>query len=103
MQQPVVIVSTPAAVAELDAVWNEFNVEDRVVYIGKAKEEKRTYVAAAAEVIQKFLDKNDIEKGSTWFSDSGNEFFSANGSVLEAKDVTHIAYPPAVHQYLSPK
>jgi hypothetical protein len=92
-----------AQVAELDAALKEFNVEDyRVVYIGKEKDEKRTYVAASAEVVQMFLDKNDIEKGSFWLSDNGNEFFSANGSVLEPKGVNHIAYPPAVHQYLSP-
>jgi hypothetical protein len=45
----------------------EFNVEDyRVVYIGKEKDEKRTYVAASAEVVQMFLDKNDIEKGEAF-------------------------------------
>jgi hypothetical protein len=92
-----------AQVALLDAVLDEFSVQSyRVVYIGKEKDEKRTYVAASAEVVQMFLSKNNIEKGSFWMSDNGNEFFSANGSVLERSGVTHIAYPPAVHQYLSP-
>lgn len=86
----------------LDSVLQEYNVEDyRVVYIGKAKNETRTYVAASAEVIQMFLDKIQVDHGSVWLSDCGKEFFPSSGSIFENYGAIHQAYPSPVHQYLS--
>lgn len=91
-----------AIVAHLDSVLEEYEVEDyRVVYIGKARNEKRTYVAASAEVLQMYLDKIQVDHGSVWLSDHGKEFFPSSGSIFECHGAIHHSYPPPVHQYLS--
>jgi len=88
---------------KLDHYLEKCNVEAyRVVYVGKDKHEKRTYVPASVDIIQRFLDVYQIEPGSCWYSDNGKEFFPQGGSSLVQADVDHVAYPAAVHQYLSP-
>ena len=37
-----------------------------------------------------------------WITDGGNEFFSADGSILELIGANHVGYLPPVHQYLFP-
>lgn len=92
-----------AQVEKLDQVLTKYNVAPRrIVYVGKPKNETRTYVSASVDIVQMFLEANKIEAGSTWLSDNGNEFFPETGSSLAYKDVNHFAYPAAVHQYLSP-
>lgn len=91
-----------AQLAHLDQVLEEYDVAPyRIVYIGKDKNETRTYVAASAAIIEKYLTMIQVDVGSTWLSDNGKEFFPKGESVLEPKGVNHVSYPAPVHQYLS--
>ena len=65
--------------------------------------EKRTFVGESSELVKKFFEKYPPEPGSVIFSDKGNSFFPKGESIL--RDVgfaLHEAYPPPVHQFLSP-
>lgn len=89
-------------VAALDRVLTLYKVEPyRIVYVGKDKHETRTYVPASVDIVKRFLDTYDIDVGSTWLSDNGNEFFPEARSTLASYGVIHVPYPAAVHQYLS--
>ena len=89
-------------VEELDNLFSEYLVSsNELVYCGKDRGETRTYVAADAEIVRRFMDQIDIEKGQVWLSDCGKEFFTKEGSNLEKYGVIHLGFEPAVHQYLS--
>lgn len=77
--------------------------ESRVVYIGAEKNERRLYAAENPEILRLFFDRYDVPDGVVVFSDNGRAFFPGGVSALERLGFAkHVAYPAAVHQYLSP-
>ena len=58
-------------------------------------------MAATAEVVGMFMEQIKVDKNQFWVSDNGKEFFTQEGSNLERYGVSHVGFPPAVHQYLS--
>lgn len=77
--------------------------ESRVVYIGAEKSECRLYAAESPEILRMFFDLYDIPDDVVVFSDNGRAFFPGGVSALERLGFAkHVAYPAAVHQYLSP-
>ena len=88
----------------LDAALEEYDINpNRVVYVGKPKGEKRTYVPETAELVRLFFGVYGVEPKTIIFSDEGNSFKEGAESVLDKLGFEkHITYPPSVHQYLSP-
>ena len=77
--------------------------ESRVVYIGAEKNENRRYVAESSDLLRRLFELYDIPDDVVVFSDNGKAFFPGGVSVLEELGFAkHVAYPAAVHQYLSP-
>jgi hypothetical protein len=77
--------------------------ESRVVYIGAEKNERRLYAAENPEILRMFFDLYDVPDDVVVFSDNGRAFFPGGVSALERLGFAkHVAYPAAVHQYLSP-
>jgi len=75
----------------------------RVVYVGADTNERRTYCSESADLLKKFFELYEIPPGTTVFSDNGNAFFPGGISALTPLGFArHVAYPSAVHQYLSP-
>lgn len=70
----------------------------QVVYIGKKKYEKRSYVTEKHELIQRFFRLWGIKKRTLIFADNGNS--TKKLSELDFHGVKY--YPAAIHQYLSP-
>ncbi len=76
--------------------------KDRVMYIGKEKGEKETYVKESPALLRRFFEIYKVPEGGVALSDNGNSFFENGESVLKAvgfKD--HRFYPANVHQFLS--
>ena len=77
--------------------------EDRVIYIGEKKNEKKKYARECPELIRLFFEDYEVPSGCTIYSDEGNSFFEDSESVLlEVGFMKHERYPAKVHQYLSP-
>jgi hypothetical protein len=94
-----------AAISDhLRECMEKYNItEDRIIYVGNDKNEKRTYVREGPELLRLFFSVYDIPPGATVFTDEGGAFFENQKSVLESLGFkNHRTYPPDVHQYLSP-
>ena len=93
-----------AEVEKLDECLKSLRLaKHRAVYIGTDSKEKRTYVPESSDLVRRFFKQYKIEPGCVIFSDNGKSFFDAGESVLtELGFQTHVAYPAAVHQFLSP-
>lgn len=91
-------------VAHLDECLARHRVDaSRVVYVGKAKGEERSYVAESGQLLRLFFAHYGVPLGATVLSDNGNSFFEQGASVLTHVGFQkHVCYPAAVHQYLSP-
>ena len=89
---------------ELEAARLRYGIkEKRIVYIGTEKNETRTYASESADMLQRFFDLYRVRSKGIVFSDNGTAFFPGGVSALEALGFEkHVAYPSAVHQYLSP-
>jgi transposase len=76
--------------------------KSRIIYVGKDKNEKETYVRESPDLIRRFFALYGIHPDSTVMSDNGNAFFEAGESVLKAIGFKeHLLYPASVHQWLS--
>lgn len=96
-----------ALTTKLREFMTKYNITpNRIKYIGKSKNETRTFVRECPEILRLFFDETDgykVPPGTTIFSDEGNSFFENGDSVLLALGFqNHITYPSNVHQYLSP-
>ena len=81
------------------AMAEEYGISpDRVVYI---KSKSKKYVGEKVENIKHCLDMYNWPCG-TILSDRGNGFGKKEETVFDAKSLQHVAYPSAVHQWLSP-
>lgn len=77
--------------------------ESRVVYIGAEKNERRLYAAESPDLLRMFFELYDIPDDVVVFSDNGKAFSPGGARALEGLGFAkHVAYPAAVHQYLSP-
>lgn len=75
----------------------------RVIYIGSAKNETRTYASESADLLRRFFALYQVPCKGVVFSDNGTAFFPGGVSSLEALGFTkHGPYPAPVHQHLSP-
>jgi hypothetical protein len=75
----------------------------RVIYIGDEKNEHRLYADESSALLRMFFGLYEIPDDVVVFSDNGKAFFPGGASVLEELGFArHVAYPAAVHQYLSP-
>lgn len=75
----------------------------RVVYIGKEKNETRTYAAESADLLRRFFEVYQVRTKGVVFSDNGAAFFPGGVSALEKVGFKkHVPYPSPVHQHLSP-
>lgn len=93
-----------AQVKHLDESLKQYGVTpERVVYVGKPKDETRTYVTESPELLRRFFKVYDVAQGTVVLSDNGNSLFEEGKSVLLGLGFKrHECYPTAVHQYLSP-
>lgn len=74
----------------------------RVIYVGKDKGEKETYVKESPALLRRFFEEYEVPTDAVAFSDNGNSFFENGESVLEAIGFkNHRLYPADVHQFLS--
>jgi transposase len=95
--------------AKLKAVCEDTGIPaDRVVYIGKEKGERRTYVAESAQLLSLFFGKyhDEIPDDAIFYSDNGGAYLTKeNGEdvdLITHLGYTHEFYPADVHQWLSP-
>src|SRR4051794_15198148 len=58
--------------------------KDRVIYIGKEKGEKETYVKESPALLRRFFEIYKVPEGGVALSDNGNSFFENGESVLKA-------------------
>ena len=72
--------------------------EERVVYMGALKGEKRTYVPESPELIHIFFGHYALDFPVIIFADGGNSTKNLGDLPFQA----HYYYPSAVHAYLSP-
>jgi transposase len=74
----------------------------RVIYIGKDKGEKETYVKESPALLRRFFGVYGVPPGGVALSDNGNSFSENGESVLKAIGFeNHENYPADIHQYLS--
>ena len=89
-------------VDHLHECLDEYGISaERIVYVGKDKNETRTWVMECPELVRLFFEVYEVPPDVTMFSDAGNSFFEKNESVLEDIGFKHICYEPLVHQYTS--
>ena len=72
--------------------------ESQIVYVGKEKYEKRSFVREKHELIEKFFRHHGIPPQTVIFADNGNS--TKRLRELGFHDVKY--YPAVIHQYLSP-
>jgi transposase len=91
-------------VARLNKYHERYGIDkSRVVYVGKAKGERRMYCSESASLVRRFFELYGVPQGSRVLSDQGNAFFEKGASVLlDLGFQKHVCYPPDVHQFLSP-
>ena len=76
--------------------------KDRVIYVGKDKNEKETYAKECPDLLRRFFALYGVPADATVLSDNGNSFFEKSVSVLrEIGFKDHRCYPANVHQWLS--
>jgi hypothetical protein len=74
----------------------------RVIYIGKDKGEKETYVKESPDLLRRFFKLYNLPADATALSDNGNSFFENGESVLKKLGFkNHDCYPSNVHQWIS--
>jgi transposase len=104
-------VTTPARIKKLkylDDTLEKYGIDPvRVVYLGAGLKSGATYVSESADLVKMFFDLWEIPDDSVVLSDNGNSVASTkNGSqetpLMQAGFKTHLQYPAAVHQFLSP-
>lgn len=87
---------------EAELVQNGIEAK-RIIYIGTATNETRTYANETADLLRRFFALYRVRRKGVVFSDNGTAFFPSGISALEAIGFAkHVAYPAPVHQYLSP-
>ena len=90
----------------LSQCLTECNIdEDRIVYVGSKKGERRTFVKESARLVRIFFEHHQVENlpSHVIFSDNGSAFWEEGESVLvDVGFEKHEFYPPDVHQFLSP-
>lgn len=93
-----------AQVAHLEECLSKFKIDKkRIVYVGAAQKEGRVYVPESAEILRLFFGENEIPEHGVVLSDNGKSFSHGGiDTLLELGFERHVAYPAAVHQYLSP-
>lgn len=93
-----------ALVQHFDDCLKEMDIDiKRIVYVGKEKEESRTYVTESPALLRIFFKHYKIPKQAVILSDLGRSFVDQGKSVLlDFGFQKHVYYPAAVHQYLSP-
>lgn len=76
---------------------------NRVVYVGKAKGEKHTYVPESPDLVRRFFSYHGVRTETNFLSDKGNAFIDKGKDVLlDLGSKSHSTFPPSVHHYLSP-
>lgn len=77
--------------------------KDRIIYIGKDKGEKETYVKESPALLRRFFEIYGVQPNSVALSDNGTSFSENGESVLKAIGFEdHEKYPADVHQFASP-
>jgi len=91
-------------VQHLDDCLKETGIDaNRIVYVGKEKDESRTYVTESSALLRIVFKHYKIPKQAVILSDLGSSFIDQGKSVLlDLGFHKHVCYPAAVHQYLSP-
>ncbi len=76
---------------------------ERIVYVGREKNETREYVTESPELLRRFFQHHGVPQGAVILSDNGKSFSEQGKSVLlDLGFQKHECYPAAVHHYLSP-
>ena len=93
-----------AQLDQLEACLRTSNINpNRIVYVGELKKERRSYVSESADILRQFFGLYQVPSNCIVLSDNGNSFMENGESVLEKIGFkTHLQYPAAVHQFLSP-
>jgi len=93
-----------AQVKHLNECLKKYDITpDRIVYVGKEKNETRKYVAESPGLLRRFFHYHGVPQGAVILSDNGKSFFERGKSVLlDLGFKKHECYPAAVHHYLSP-
>lgn len=78
--------------------------ENRLIYIGRTKNETRSYVAESADLVRRWVEHYKIDtKNTIILSDEGRSFLENKKDIFEVLNFkAHYQYFPAVHAYLSP-
>jgi hypothetical protein len=90
--------------ARLEELLEYYEIDqDRVVYWGAEKGEKRTYVSEDADLVQFFFEHYGVPENCTVLSDHGRSFLKDGKDIFDVLGFEqHHSYTPAVHQFLSP-
>jgi transposase len=94
-----------ATTVTLDKTLATYGIEpERVVYVGSAKGQKKTYCAESPALVRRFFEYYGfLGKDITIFSDDGKCFVENGTDVFEQMGFSnHIKYIPALHHYTSP-
>ena len=93
-----------AQVKHLNECLKKYGITpERIVYVGKEKNETREYVPESPELLRRFFQYHGVPQGAVILSDNGKSFFEQGKSVLlDLGFQKHECYPAAVHHYLSP-
>jgi transposase len=91
----------------LGALMEKYGISDeRIVFDGAMKGEKRTFVREYSGMVRHFLEHHmDTIKDENilFLSDQGAAFKDGHESLIEKNGYGHhLFYPPCVHQFLSP-